>query len=292
MKTRRGFIKSCTLALVAATLATGAMAKSCLWKVTSETGTLYLQGSIHVLKADSYPLAPAIEQAYAASEALVLEVDMAEMTAPETQQRIMAKALLSGDGTLQKELDAETYEKLDAACTEAGLPISGIVKFKPWFASITLMMLKMQKMGFDPNHGLDKHFYDKAKTDGKKVVGLESIGFQIDLFDSLATANPNDFVARTLADLEMLEEEVEDLLKAWTTGDIDAVGKLMAKSFEDYPEFHKTFVTDRNGRWLKTLDGLLEKPKTHMAVVGAGHLPGKGGLLELLKQKGYALEQL
>ena len=154
------------------------------------------------------------------------------------------------------------------------------------------MMLKMQKMGFDPNHGLANHFYDKAETEGKKGVGLESIEFQIDLFDSLAAANPNDFVARTLADLEMLEEEVEDLLKAWTTGDIDAVGKLMAKSFEGYPEFYKTFVLDRNERWLKTLNGLLEKPKTHMVVVGAGHLPGKGGLLELLEKKGYTVEQL
>lgn len=292
MTTRRGFIKSCTFALVATTLATGAMAKSCLWKVTSETGTLYLQGSIHVLKADSYPLAPAIEEAYAKSEVLVLEADMAEMTSPKTQQRIIAKAMLPDGDALQKELNAETYQKLEAACTGAGLPLAALEKFKPWFASITLTLVKMQKMGFDPNLGLDQYFYDKAKTDGKKVVGLESVNFQIDLFDSLATENPNDFIARTLADLEMLEEEVEDLLKAWTTGDIDAVGKLMAKSFEGYPEFYKTFVTDRNERWLKTLNGLLEKSKTHMVVVGAGHLPGKGGLLELLKQKGYALEQL
>ena len=83
MNTRGSFIKSCTLVLMTVVLATGTMAKSCLWKVTSKTGTLYLQGSIHALKADSYPLAPAMEEAYTASRTLVLEVDMKEMTSPE-----------------------------------------------------------------------------------------------------------------------------------------------------------------------------------------------------------------
>ena len=288
MKTRRGFIISCTLLL----LSTGALAKSCLWKVTSKSGTLYLQGSVHVLKADNYPLAPAIEQAYAASEALVLEVDMGEMSSPKTQQQIMKKATLPGTNTLQQVLDGATYQKLATTCTEAGLPIVALEKYKPWFAAITLSMLKMQKQGFNPAHGLDQYFYDKASADGKKVIGLETVKFQIDLFDHLADENPTDFVERTLADLDMLKEEVENLLKAWAAGDIDAVGKLMAQSFEGYPQFYKTFVLDRNTRWLKKMDGLLKNSETHMMVVGAGHLPGKGGLLELLENKGYTLEQL
>ncbi len=292
MKTRGGFIKFCTLVLVATMLSTGALAKSCLWKVTSKNGTLYLQGSVHALKANNYPLAPAIEQAYTASDTLVLEVDMAEMTSPETQQQITEKAMLPGTNTLQGVLDETTYQKLATTCAEAGLPIVALGKYKPWFAAITLSMLKMQKMGFDPRHGLDQYFYDKATADGKKVIGLETVKFQIDLFDSLADENPNDFVERTLADLALIEEEVESLIKAWVVGDIDAVGKLMDQSFEGYPQFYKTFVLDRNQRWLKKLDGLLKKSKVHMVVVGAGHLPGKGGLLELLEQKGYTLEQL
>ena len=292
MHTRRGFIKSCTLALIVASLATGAMAKSCLWKVTSKNGTLYLQGSIHILKADNYPLAPAIEQAYAASKTLVLEVDMKEMAAPEAQQRIMEKAMLPGTKTLQQTLDEDTYEKLSIACSQAGLPIATLAKFKPWFSAMTLTLIQLQKMGLDPDHGLDKYFYDKAAANGKKVIGLESVDFQIDLFDSLTEENPNNFVTRALADLAVLGEEMAPLEKSWRTGDIDALGALMSKSFEGYPELYKTFVLDRNGRWLKTLDSLLEKPGTAMVVVGAGHLPGKGGLLELLKHKDYMLEQL
>ncbi len=292
MHTKRGFIKSCALVLIVATLATGATAKSCLWKVTLGNGTLYLQGSVHVLKADSYPLAPAIELAYSNSTALVLEVDMKEMTSPETQQLIMEKAMLPGTNTLQQVLDKETYQKLGTACTQAGLPIAALAKFKPWYATIALTLAQLQKMGFDSQYGLDPYFFDRATADGKRIIGLESVGFQIDLFDRLAKENPNDFVTRALADLAAMEEEVASMEKAWETGDIDTLGTLISKGFEGYPEFHKTFVLDRNKCWLKTLGGLLETPGIHMVVVGAGHLSGEEGLLELLHQEGYALEQL
>ena len=147
-------------------------------------------------------------------------------------------------------------------------------------------------LGLQQQDGLDTYFFGRAETDGKKVSGLESVDFQIDLFDSLSEENPNDFVMRALADLALIEEDVAALLKAWETGDIDTLGALMSKGFEGYPNLHKTFVLDRNERWLKTLSGLLKTSETHMVVVGTGHLSGKRGLLELLRQKGYTLEQL
>ena len=292
MNTRRTFFKSCTLALLTTILAINSNAKSCLWKVTSEKGTLYLQGSIHVLTTESYPLAPAIEQAYTESVALVLEVDMKEMTKTETQQRIMQKAMLPGSKTLQDVLSPDTYQQFNSLCGEVGLPIITLEKFKPWFAATALALVKMKKMGFDPQHGLDKYFHDKAVADSKPVIGLESVDFQIDLFDSLSKSNPNDFIKHTLADLAVIDSEMEAMETAWRTGRIDTVGELVAEGFNGYPNFYKTFVTDRNKLWLETLERLLKEDKPHMVVVGAGHLPGKDGLLELLKKKGYTLEQL
>lgn len=292
MHTRYGFVKSFALALATITLASSAFPESCLWKVGSKTGTLYLQGSVHFLKASHYPLAPAIEKAYAESASLVLEVDMNEMASMEMQQRIMAKAMLPGNETLHDALDEDTYQKLGSACDKAGLPIAPLSKFKPWFATMTLTLVRLQQMGFDPQHGLDTYFYGKAVADGKKVMGLESVDFQIDLFDRLADENPNGFVTRALDDLAIIKEDVATLEKAWESGDIEALGTLITKSFDGYPTLHKTFVLDRNERWLKTLCNLLETSKTHMVVVGAGHLSGKGGLLELLEEKGYSLKQL
>jgi uncharacterized protein YbaP (TraB family) len=292
MNTRRRFIRTYVGVTIATAFATGIAAKSCLWKVESETGALYLQGSVHILKADNYPLAPAIEEAYMASEVLVLEVDMQEMTSAETQQKLLAKAILPDNETLQQTLDEKTYRQLSDAFNRAGVPVEGMSKFKPWFACMTLTLFRLQQLGFSAQLGLDTYFFNKASAEEKKVIGLESIDFQINLFDRLADTNPDAFVARALADLTLIEEEMSSMEKAWETGDIDALGKLMSRSFKDYPALYKTFVLDRNKQWLKKLTDMLEKPETCMVVVGAGHLAGKDGLLELLKKEGYTLEQL
>ncbi len=294
MSSRRLFIQTTLAALAALACTADTQAKSCLWKVSSTTGILYLQGSVHVLKAQHYPLAPAIEQAYTESAALILEVDMGEMTSLETQRKIMAKAMLPGTDTLKTTLDVPTYHALESKCSKMGLPIASLEKFKPWFASVTLALIKMQQMGFDPQYGLDKYFYDKASRDSKPVTGLETTEFQINLFDSLAESDPNQFVNRALADLSLFDEDLDHLEKAWINGQIDELGKLMTKSFADYPELYNTFILERNKRWSIKLSSILDKTdsKTHMVVVGAGHLPGKGGLLDLLTEKGFTLEQL
>ena len=290
MQTKRMFIKS-SLLLLAALLASGAAgAKSCLWKVTRGEGSFYLQGSVHVLKPENHPLAPAIEEAYAKSDSLVLEVDMQDMVG--AQQLIMQKAMLPAGGSLRATLDPEVYKQFEQACGTAGLPAVAVDGFKPWFASMTLSIIKMQKMGLNEELGLDKHFHTKALADGKPVVGFETMEFQIDLLDSLAEGDPNDFMKKSLKDLVLFEEKLDELLAAWVGGDIDTVGQLVLESFEDYPNLYTDFIAARNRNWIGKLEAMLESGKTHMVVVGAGHLPGKGGVLELLKAKGCKLEQL
>jgi uncharacterized protein YbaP (TraB family) len=291
IRTKRSFIKVFTLLAVGvATL--GASAKSTLWKITSGEAVMYVQGSVHVLSADCYPLAPAIEQAYSSSTALALEVDMAEMMSPKTQQLIKGKKMLKQPDTLNTVLEPETYESLKTACEAAGLPMIAIERFKPWFATQMLSLVKLQSLGQDAQYGLDKYFFDQATADKKSVIGLETVGFQIALFDELAEDNPNDFVKRSLADLKLLEENMTKMLAAWKTGDSDALHDLINKSFEGYPELYDKFNTARNKAWAKKLVKLMKDDETYMVVVGAGHLPGEKGLINLLKNKGFKAEQL
>ena len=292
MQNQRAVLKTAFFSLSLLFLTQLTQAESCLWKATSSKGTLYIQGSSHVLKKENYPLAPAIEEAYSKSTALVLEVDMAEMISPQTQQLILGKATLAQPDTLQTVLKPETYESLSAACTDSGLPIAAIHQFKPWFATMTLTIVKMQKLGFDQQLGLDQYFYNKAVADSKKVIGLETIDFQISLFDSLANENPDDFVNRSLADLKLLDTQITELIKAWETGDTETLDRLMSKSFEGYPDLHAKFITARNKAWVKQLTKMIKDDETYMVVVGAGHLPGDEGVINLLKKKGFAIEQL
>ncbi|MDF7806707.1 TraB/GumN family protein [Pontiellaceae bacterium B12219] len=291
MMNKRTALKTLTLITIAA-LVPITQGKSTLWTVSSGENTLYIQGSSHVLKADNYPLAPAIENAYSNATALVLEVDMAQMTSPQTQQLILKKGMLTPPDSLQSALSPATYQSLEAACSNAGLPMGVIQQFKPWFATMTLTLVKMQQLGLNTKHGLDTYFFEKAVRDNKPVQGLETIDFQIGLFDSLARQNPDDFVNRALKDLDLLGSEIEELLTAWENGDLETLGKLMAESFAGYPELYEKFITARNRNWVKQLGKMIKDDQVYMVVVGAGHLPGDEGVINLLKKKGFSVEQL
>ncbi len=292
MQTKRVFIKTLLISLAAALSAGTAQAENTLWKASSAKGAFYIQGSVHLLKADDYPLAPAIEEAYSKSEVLVLEADMKEMLAPETQQLILAKAMLPGDETLETSLSPEVYKMLSEKMKAAGLPAAAFNKFKPWYVSMTLVLTKMQQMGFNPAYGIDQYFYAKATAENKEVIGLETVEYQINLFESLAQGNQDKYIKHTLKELDLLEEMLSELIAAWKTGDIEKLGQLMKESFKEYPDIYESFVNDRNKAWAEKLDAMASKEKTGMVVVGSGHLPGEKGLLKLLEKRGFKLEQL
>jgi uncharacterized protein YbaP (TraB family) len=292
MISKHTLLKTFALTVSITLLTTSTHAKSCLWKATSEKGTLYIQGSVHLLKSDNYPLAPAIEAAYEKSDALVLEADMEAMLSPETQQLLLSKAMLKNGKTLESSLSPDVYALLSAKLSEAGLPAAALQQFKPWFTSMTLMLSKMTAMGFNPKLGLDQYFFDKATQDGKEVIGLETVQFQIDLFDSLAKGNQDAYIKRTLKELELFETMLKELITAWENGEIEVLGKLMLESFDEYPGLYDRFVVERNKSWITAIGKNLTKDKTHMVVVGAAHLPGNEGLLALLRESGYKLEQL
>jgi uncharacterized protein YbaP (TraB family) len=217
---------------------------------------------------------------------------MKAMAAPETQQLIMSKAILPDQRTLEDELDPEVYATLSEKLAEVGLPAAAIRKFKPWFASMTLMLLRMQAMGLDPNLGLDQYFHRKAMADNKTEIGLESIEFQINLFDELSRGNQNGYTKHALRELEQMETMLDEMMTAWKNGDLKRLDETVRESFEEYPDMYEKFVADRNKTWVDKLDRLTDKDKTCMVVVGVAHLAGSEGLLELLRQKGYTIEQL
>jgi len=268
------------------------LATNCLWKAESDHGTFYLQGSVHLLKASDYPLDPAIEEAYAKSDTLVFETDIDQMLTTDTQKLLLQKALLPNGRTLQSELSPEIYSLLAEKLADCGLPSAAIQQFKPWFATMTLMVMRMQAMGMDPTRGLDQYFHQKALADQKAEVGLESVEFQIDLFDALSEGNQNGYTQHALKEVEQMETMLDDMLKAWKDGNLEKLNTIMMDSFKDYPDMYKTFVTDRNKAWAEKLDGMARRDKTCMVVVGTAHLAGEEGLLELLKAKGYTVKQL
>jgi uncharacterized protein YbaP (TraB family) len=262
-----------------------------LWKVEGRRTPLYLLGSIHLLSSAYYPLPDVINQAFDGAETLIEEVDLDELTSPATMSLIMSKALLQEGKTLDALLTKDTYAQLQDYLKTAGMPADGMKRFKPWMVGLTITALEAQKAGFDPNLGVDKHFFDRAKKTGKRVKGLETAAYQIDRLDELVPADQDALIRQTLSELETERNNLKTMADAWAGGDAAVLESLLLKEFKDTPRIYDRLLVERNKNWMPTLEACLDAPRPCFVVVGAAHLVGPDGLLSMLKQKGLTADQ-
>jgi len=267
--------------------------KSFLWKVQSKTNTVYVLGSIHYLKQEMYPLDEKIEKAFDQSNILGVEANVDGLGKMDVQ-KLVESAFYSGDETLEKHLSPEAFELVKKQLAEMGASPEAAQKYRPWFLALSLASIEIVKLGYDPNYGIDRYFLSKA-TEKKKIVELESLEYQINLFSALSEKDQELFLLYTLKDINVLEQELDKLIKAWTTGDDKGIESIITKSVKEDKRLmpvHEKFVLERNRKMVSKIEEYLKEKETFFVVVGAGHLVGNQGIIELLKGKGFLLEQL
>jgi uncharacterized protein YbaP (TraB family) len=285
------FLITASLDLQADTASVDQAAQSCLWTVPSQSNKIYLLGSLHILKQDTYPLAAEIERAYVDSRKIIFETDIAAMIEPGMQARLLELGIYPAEQNLFQHLDGTTRKLLAKKMSEIGLPLEQFTRFKPWFVALTLTTLELQRLGYNPAFGVDVYFFNRAKTDGKEIGFLEPAEFQIKLLGNMAAQDQNNFLSQTLKDLEMVNQLAGDLVKSWKTGDSDRLNDLLSKSFKDYPGLHDRLLIQRNKKWIKEIEGAMGKNENTLFVVGAGHLVGPESVVDLLQKKGYPVKQ-
>lgn len=266
--------------------------KHFLWQVEAPNGNAaYLVGSIHVLTADAYPLPAAIEKAFAASKTLVEEVDLDEMSDPTTMMSALAKAMLTDGRTLDQLISPETYAEVKKRAEGYGMPMAALQRMKPWLVAVTLMTPTLQAAGFKPELGVDRHFFDRAKERNMKRQGLETLSYQLDRFDQMSPKLQEDLLEATIDDLDTQVTGVQEMVKAWTSGDLAAIEKLTLTAFLESPELYQRLLLERNQNWVPHIEKCLTDNAACFVVVGAAHLVGKDGLPALLAKKGYKVTQ-
>ena len=264
-----------------------------LWKATgSNGGTVYLLGSIHLLTESYYPLAPEIEQAFKDSDLLVEEVDLDELLSPEMQLGVLMRSRLPQGQTLETVLKPETLALFREFTRDLGPSAAPLYRFKPWMLATVIEGLELEKAGFDPDLGLDKHFFDRSRQIGKPVKGLETADFQISLFDQMPMEQQEAFLAETLKQLVTQKANVTTLADAWRSGDAATIEKLALSDLKEDPVLYQRLLVDRNRAWLPQIEALLGRPGRAFIVVGAAHLVGPDGLLQMLRAKGITVEQM
>ena len=268
-----------------------AQEKSFLWKVDSHQNSLFILGSIHLLNKAAYPLKENIENAFEQTNKLVLEIDLRSAN-PEKIQQLMLQKSASTDGTLlQQNVSDETYESVARRAKELGIDIRLLNSFKPWIVATTMAAMKLQKLGFDPKLGIDRYFAERAIQSNKPTVGLETAEFQLDLFDQFSAKDQELLLRQSMDEMDRLERNVAQIVRAWKSGDVGSLEKHLLAGMRDYPEIHRKVIDDRNRRWLPQIEGLLSKGENALIIVGAAHLVGNNGVIQLLKGRGHKVEQ-
>jgi len=266
--------------------------KHCLWKITAPKNTVYFLGSIHLLKKENYPLPPAFDRAFAEAEAVVLELNPDSLSPARLQPLMLTKGMYAGGKTLQSSLTPETYKMAEERLREMGMGIALFNSFEPWLVALTIAVAKLQQLGLDPNLGVDKYFFEKAKQAGKEIRSFETVEYQLDRIDGLSPKNQEAFLLQTLKDWDLMAQELDALMLAWSQGDTQTLEAKLFESFEEFPEIYAKLIAERNRNWLPQIEKFLQQERDYLIVVGAGHLVGKDSLLQLLQAKGHQPQQL
>jgi uncharacterized protein YbaP (TraB family) len=263
-----------------------------LWQVDSDQNRVYLLGSIHFLKPEDYPLPPAMQTAFNEAEGVVFELDLALAENFSTQTLFLQRAQPEQGESLQASLSPQTYDLAQAAAKEVGVPIEIFHPFEPWLFTLSFLPLKLQHLGFQADYGVDRHFFDQAQDQAKEIIALETIDYQIGLFDDLPAETQEEFLLQTLLEIETLETSLNAMIETWKQGDVAAFEALAFESFEQFPELEERLLTTRNRNWIAPIEALLQKQDDYLIIVGAAHLVGEAGVVQLLQDQGYTVEQV
>ena len=254
-----------------------------LWAVQDADTTIYLFGTVHMLKPDVRWFEGDVKAAFDRSDTLVIEVAQGD---PAKLATTFARlATNQGDPPASQALTPQQSARYAAALKTYHIPAEAMERVDPWLIAINLSVAPLLQLGYQQDLGADKLLEAAATQSGKQVIGLESAEEQLGIFDALPRKVQIDYLNATLEGLPEAEKEFTTLINNWSRGRADALAKQMNDSLKDTPELAKPLLLDRNVSLAAWIAQRMEQPGTVFIAVGAGHLAGKGSVIALLAQK-------
>ncbi|MDB5252417.1 MAG: hypothetical protein JWP27_1586 [Flaviaesturariibacter sp.] len=260
-----------------------------LWRISGNglQKPSYLFGTIHMLCATQLDLSDSLKAAIAGSDQVYLEIDMDNM---EELMGVMNKMKMNGDTTLQDLLTAEEYTSVRNFFSQQGTPIpfSMLEKYKPMLAASAIMETDMEC----PNPvAMEQLIMDNAKTVGKKIRGLETIAFQMSIFDSIPYRIQANQLVKYVKNYGKTDgrKDYEELTSAYLGQDLKKLEAITLKDDMGIANFMDILLYNRNSKWATQLPALMQG-RSLVVAVGAGHLPGDRGVISLLRKAGYTVE--
>ena len=263
-----------------------------LWTLSDEDTTLYMLGTVHLLRPDLDWRSDAIDAAFAEADTVVFEADVTSQAAASEMMRfISTEGMLEGGQQLTSLLDEVERGELQKALDHVGMPLGAVQPMQPWWAAVNLSVLQIQKEGYDPNSGVEMVLGAEARAAGKSLAYLETIEEQLGRFADLPMDVQVDFLIGSAESIEEGGDVLDTLVSEWVDGDVHGIGLLMANpDMMGSDEVYDALLKSRNEIWVGKIEAMLDTPGTRLIAVGAGHLAGEDSVIDMLEARGHTVE--
>ena len=262
-----------------------------MWRAAGETNSVYLLGSIHLLRPQDLPLPSVVDTAYDDAEVLIMELDMDDLTS-DVSQLFAASGVMRDGTTLRQVMGEEYFARAAAAADAIDIPIDLLENSEPWLAAITVEMMIFYRIGFNPMLGVEMQMVSRAERDGKPIEGLETAEEQTAFLDGLSIETQREMLLQALEEGASINESIDEIIHAWRIGDIAALENGLLQDLKKNAELAEALVNSRNRRWVDQISELLDDEDDYLVIVGALHLIGEQGVPELLARDGVEIDQL
>jgi uncharacterized protein YbaP (TraB family) len=270
-----------------------------LWKVKGVHGTVYLFGSVHVMKPEVKWESAKVKEALKSSDALWLEVANVAPDSVKTMQPMIMQMGMDFSHPLSTKISKSDVELMDTELKTLGMPgISGETAFEPmqpWFAYLTLSMLPAMQSGYAMGSGIDQKLLAEAKSEGKPVKGFETAEQQLHYVADMPQMQQVALLHQTLVDLPKSSEQMDEIVADWTRGDVEKIASLENSEMKTKtPELYEKLLVKRNEQFADAVASMLKDPATGtvFVTIGAAHLAGPDSVLKMLEAKGFKAERV
>lgn len=264
-------------------------AKPAMWKLSDPDTTIYLFGTVHVLPENLKWRTPRFDQTVGQARELVLEInDVGDKNAlAELYKRL---AFSPGLPPVLDRVPADKRAELQALIEKSGLKPAQLDGMETWAVAVTLGASMYATMGASSEKGVENQLRESFKD--KPVEGLETTEQQLGYFDKMPEETQRKLLVSMIDDMQNARAEFQKMLAAWSSGDTKAIAQTFDDELKKAPEIAHVLIDQRNANWVQWLKRRLDKPGTVLVAVGAGHLAGKGSVIDLLQKQGFRVQRV
>ncbi len=267
-----------------------------LWKITGNDleKVSYLYGTIHMIAKDDFFVTENTEKAIAETDRMTFEINMEDMNNMGMMMSMMMNAFMKDGGSLKKLLTEEEYALVKVKFDDLGLPIALFDKVKPMFTS---MMTSMDMSGGNPMEGqegvvsYEMEFMEKAKKQKMEMQGLETVEYQMSMFDSIPYEVQAQMLVESVQGGDMAAaqtDQMAEMVNLYKTQNLNGLSELISAEEGGMGDYEDILLVNRNKNWIPIMSEQMKTKPTFFAV-GAGHLGGKEGVIRLLRNAGYTV---